>query len=134
MVTDRIHRPYKTIYSQFVKSKKSNLSGHIQVSNNIQTFLVKKRYGVIYQQFGMSLGLVSMSAFLKVGLIWLSPFSNQFFFSLFFSTLRWSFSVTTFMPHESKNEFCLWNLLIWTLKKCVLLLILLVINVSRTLN
>lgn len=66
MFTDRIHRPYKTIFSQFVKSPRANLLARIRVSNNIQAFLVKKHYGIVYRQIGMNFGLVSMSTFCKV--------------------------------------------------------------------
>lgn len=66
MVTSRIHKPYKAMYSQFVHYKTCNLSAHIKIANNIQTFLVKKAYGISYQLPHRIYGLMKMFAFLKV--------------------------------------------------------------------
>ena len=88
MVTNRLHRPYKVINSQFVRYKNHSLVNHVRIANNIQTFLVKKRYGINYKMLGKIFGLVSITAFLKVSRPLVPFLSNLFVSSSSFPTVR----------------------------------------------
>lgn len=73
LVTTRLHRPYQLFNSHFVRYKATSLVSHVRIANNIQAFLVKKQYGISYNMLGMTFGLVSMAAFLKVCATHLCP-------------------------------------------------------------
>lgn len=70
LVSKKIHKPYKLVNSQFVRYQKCSSLSHIRIAYNIQTFLVKKAYGITYNWNRLSFGLVSMFAFFKFFLLY----------------------------------------------------------------